>query len=183
MAREEESFETLVKEAPLAPAAGTVSLVGTLARSAEAGKFVLTLQDGRTVTLETAAVKGYMVLGTSVGQTIVRIDVDPDKVRLEAEASAGPHGFGAQVPAGAVAPFALATPQQLPPATLAALEFPNAIPAYGPASPLGIGPTYPLIDNSMTLPVIDIYLTLPLPDHIHSTLWIDHPGTGGPRLD
>lgn len=30
MAREEESFETLVKEAPLASAAGTVSLVGTL---------------------------------------------------------------------------------------------------------------------------------------------------------
>jgi hypothetical protein len=30
MAREEESFETPVKEAPLASAAGTVSLVGTL---------------------------------------------------------------------------------------------------------------------------------------------------------
>jgi hypothetical protein len=92
MAREEESFETLVKEAPLAPAAETVSLVGTLARSSEAGKFVLTLQDGRAVTLETAAVKGYMVLGTSLGQ-------------------------------------------------------------------------------------------LPPPDHIHTALSIDHPGTGGPRLD
>jgi hypothetical protein len=31
MAREEESFETLVKEAALAPAAGAVSLVETLA--------------------------------------------------------------------------------------------------------------------------------------------------------
>jgi hypothetical protein len=81
MAQEQKSFEDLVKEAPAAPAAGTVSLVGTLAQASEAGKFVLTLQDGSAVTLETAAVKGHTVLGTSVGQTIVRIDVKSDKIR------------------------------------------------------------------------------------------------------
>ena len=80
MANQEKSFEDLLKEAPAAPGAGTMSLVGTLARSSEPGEFVLTLQDGRTVTLEKTAVKGHMVLGTSVGQTIVRIDVDASKV-------------------------------------------------------------------------------------------------------
>ena len=87
MAREEKSFEDLVKEAPAAPAAEIASLVGTLAQSSEPGKFVLTLQDGRPVTLETASVKGHTVLGTSVGRTIVRVDVD-----------------AANMPAGAVAP-------------------------------------------------------------------------------
>jgi hypothetical protein len=80
MAGKDKSFEELVKEAPAAPAAGTVSLVGTLAQSSEAGKFVLTLQDGSTVTLETAAVEGHEVLGTSVGQTIVRVDVAAEKI-------------------------------------------------------------------------------------------------------
>lgn len=80
MASEEKSFEELLKEARAAPAAGTVSLVGTLAQSSEAGKFVLTLQDGSPVTLETAAVKCHAVLGTSVGQMIVRVDVEAGKI-------------------------------------------------------------------------------------------------------
>jgi hypothetical protein len=78
MASKDKSFEELVQEAP--PAAGSVSLVGTLAQSGEAGKFVLTLQDGSAITLETAAVKGHEVLGTSVGQTIVRVDVEAEKI-------------------------------------------------------------------------------------------------------
>jgi hypothetical protein len=73
MADEEKSFEELLKAAP---GGGTVSLVGTLAQSSEPGKFVLTLQDGKAMTLATASVKGHAVLGTSVGQTIVRVDVD-----------------------------------------------------------------------------------------------------------
>lgn len=80
MTGKDKSFEELVNEAPAAPAAGTVSLVGALAQSSEPGKFVLALQDGSTVTLETAAVKGHEVLGTSVGQTIVRVDVEAEKI-------------------------------------------------------------------------------------------------------
>jgi hypothetical protein len=80
MATRDKSFEDLVKEAPAAPPSGAASLVGTLSRSHEAGKFVLTLQDGRAVTLNTADVKDHAVLGTSVGQTIVRVDVDASKV-------------------------------------------------------------------------------------------------------
>jgi hypothetical protein len=75
MTSEEKSFERLLEEAPAAPAGGVISLVGTLAKSSEPGKFLLTLQDGSFVTLETEAVKGHMVLGSSVGQTIVRVDV------------------------------------------------------------------------------------------------------------
>jgi len=156
MAKEQESFATLVDEAPLAPAGGTVSLVGTLARSAEPGKFVLTLQDGRAVTLETADVKGYMVLGTSKGQTIVRIDVDAAKVRPEAEVNPGPYGSAAQVPEGAFAPFALATPQQLPPAILAALDFGNPLPVYWSGYALDISPyTYSWADYPHTAPRYD----------------------------
>jgi hypothetical protein len=174
MASEERSFEELLREAPASPGAGTVSLVGTLARSSEAGKFVLTLQDGSAVTLETAAVKGHVVLGTSLGQTIVRVDVDSSKLPAGASPVSGqivkpifdkppfwdtvawfdrknpwwdpppkavldpkpfadppwtivetpgiPGGGGDPFQAGGITPFALATPQQAPPGTLAAMQ-------------------------------------------------------------
>jgi hypothetical protein len=89
MASDEKSFENLLKEAPAEPVAGTVSLVGMLAQSCEAGKFVLTLQDGNAVTLETASVKCHAVLGTSVGQTIVRVDVEAGKLPATAFGPAG----------------------------------------------------------------------------------------------
>jgi len=108
MAHEGKSFEELVREVPPAPAAGTVSLVGTLAQSSEAGKFVLALQDGNVLTLEIADVKGHEVLGTSVGHTIVRVDVEAEKL------PASPPGT-AQQAGPQVAPFALATPYQAPP--------------------------------------------------------------------
>jgi hypothetical protein len=110
MADEGKSFEELVREVPPAPAAGTVSLVGTLAQSSEAGKFVLALQDGNVLTLEIADVKGHEVLGTSVGHTIVRVDVEAEKI------PASPPAPGtAQQSSPQVAPFALATPYQAPP--------------------------------------------------------------------
>jgi hypothetical protein len=81
MAGQDKSFADLVAEAPAAPTEGVVSLVGVLARSSEAGKFVLTLPGGRAVTLETADVKGHAVLGASVGRTIVRIEIEAAKVQ------------------------------------------------------------------------------------------------------
>jgi hypothetical protein len=143
MAREEKSFEDLVKEAPRG---GTVSLVGALAQSSEAGKFVLNLQDGRAITLETASVKGHAVLGTSVGQTIVRVDVDaaalPVGVPGETVADINtppprdytlawldhfPKPFWQDAPyqssLGGGAPFSLATPHQAPAGALAAPQF------------------------------------------------------------
>jgi hypothetical protein len=87
MNSEEKSFKELVKEAPVG---ATVSLVGALAQSSEEGKFVLTLQDGRAITMETASVKGHAVLGTSVGHTIVRIDVDAGALPAVARGEPGP---------------------------------------------------------------------------------------------
>src|SRR5262249_5599870 len=113
------AFEDLLKEAPLAPAWDGVSLVGTLARSSEGGKFVLTLQDGRAVTLETASVKNYTVLGTSVGQTIVRIDVDRASIPTSVLEAASPPYPPTPVP------FTLAMPHQVPQAVLTALQWPG----------------------------------------------------------
>jgi len=80
MASEEKSFDDLVKEAPEAPCGGIISVAGVLAKASEPGKFVLTLQDGNIVTLETDAVKNHTVLGSSLGQTIVRVDIDAGKL-------------------------------------------------------------------------------------------------------
>jgi hypothetical protein len=132
----EKSFEALVREAPEAPATGTVSLVGTLARSGEAGQFVLTLQDGSAVTMETAAVKGHAVLGVSFGQTIVRVDIDTRKIPTITPSPArwdnpnplpwfreNPQPVPWPPTQGGVVPFALATAQQAPPALFEALHF------------------------------------------------------------
>ena len=116
---QEKSFEALVREAPEAPAAGTISLVGTLARSGETGQFVLTLEDGSAVTLETAAVRGYAVLGASFGQTIVRVDLDARKIpAVQPNPRSWFHHDPNPLPwsraAGGAVPFALATAQQAP---------------------------------------------------------------------
>lgn len=76
MASDKRSFEDLLKEAPKAPSADTVSVVGTLAQSHEKGKFVLTMGGGEAVTLDVSAVKSHEVLGSSVGQTVVRVDIE-----------------------------------------------------------------------------------------------------------
>jgi hypothetical protein len=80
MVSEEKSLAELLSEAPQASDGNTVSLVGLLARSSEPGKFVLTQQDGSSVVLEIASVKEHVVLGTSIGRTIVRIIVEAGKV-------------------------------------------------------------------------------------------------------
>jgi hypothetical protein len=164
MAREEKTFEDLIKEAPRG---GTVSLVGALAQSSEAGKFVLNLQDGRTMTLETASVKGHTVLGTSVGQTIVRIDVDAATIPASAPGAStvadiytppgvdhtlawldhGPKPFWQDAPApyqlpfGGSAPFSLATPHQAPVEALAMM--------MQPFGPFGGGFTSAFFDRTV----------------------------------
>jgi hypothetical protein len=81
MPKEQDSFRDLVAKAPLAPSEGPVSLVGTLARSKDDGKCVLILSDGRSVTLNTADVKGHTVLGNSLGLNLVQVEVEADVVR------------------------------------------------------------------------------------------------------
>jgi hypothetical protein len=90
MAEKKKSFSDLLSEAPLAPAEDTVSLVGALARSSQAGKFILALSQGNSITLDVDAVKGYQVIGGGVGQLLVQVDVDKAKVPQSAQAVAEP---------------------------------------------------------------------------------------------
>jgi len=102
MAAKTKSFSELLSEAPLAAAEETVTLAGALGRSSQAGKFVLTMGPGQSVTLDQSAVKSYQVLGGGVGQLLVQIEVDKDKVPAEASQQAA-------------APFAVATPHHAVP--------------------------------------------------------------------
>jgi hypothetical protein len=73
---EEKTFEELLDEAPLAASEDTVTLIGALERSHTEGKFVLVLGGGLNLTLDVAAVKKHQVLGSTVGQRLVRVEVD-----------------------------------------------------------------------------------------------------------
>lgn len=97
MAAKTKTFSELLSEAPLAAAEETVTLAGALGRSSQAGKFVLTMGPGQSLTLDQSAVKSYQVLGGGVGQLLVQVEIDKTKVPAEAMQPAG-------------APFALATP-------------------------------------------------------------------------
>jgi hypothetical protein len=80
MSDEKKSFGELLNESPLAAGENTVSLVGALARSHQPGKFVLALAGNQSVTLDVDAVKEYKVLSGTIGQLIVQVDVDRDRV-------------------------------------------------------------------------------------------------------
>lgn len=158
MAEKKKSFTELLSEAPLAAPEETVTLVGALGRSSHAGKFVLATGPGASITLDVSAVKNYQVLGGGVGQVLVQVDVDRDKVPAEATQQA------------AVTPFALATPHHaaatnvgLTPVvsdtlhTVAALD-------YGTIFVLDHGTT--VLADHHTTPIVDIYHTgsFPYPD-------------------
>lgn len=133
MDNDQTSFDDLVSEAP----AATVSVVGTFAKSSESGKFILVLQNAGTVTLETAAVKGHTVLGTSLGQTIVRVDVDVEKLRDPIPLP----WLRDPVPVPWATPFALAAPQQASPAAFAAFQSPSPDFVFGKGGADLIGKT------------------------------------------
>ena len=86
MANEEKSFNELLSEAPLAANTDTVTVVGVLARTREPSKFMLTLANGQSVTLETQAVKSFTRLGSAVGQR--------ELVQLELDAKQAPNDLG-----------------------------------------------------------------------------------------
>jgi hypothetical protein len=80
---DEKNFNELLSEAPMAASEGTTSLVGALQRSRKPGKFVLVLSNGRNVSLNSADVKDHQVLGSMIGQPLVRVTIDSDKVPTE----------------------------------------------------------------------------------------------------
>ncbi len=123
MADEKKTFSELLSEAPLATAENAISLAGALARSHHPGKFVLLLAGGATVTLDIDAVKDYRVIGGAVGQLLVEVVLDSNKVPRELkELQAGQGLEGGYYAGQPVAPFALATPHQVSASVLAAAE-------------------------------------------------------------
>lgn len=139
MAEKKKSFSELLNDAPLTTPEDTVSLVGALGRTSQAGKFVLTMGPGASVTLDTSAVKGYQVLGGGVGQLLVQVDVDKDKVPAEVAQSAA-------------APFALATPHH---AAVAANL--GITPMFNDTlhTPNALDHTLYLYDHGYTNPIVD----------------------------
>jgi|HubBroStandDraft_4_1064222.scaffolds.fasta_scaffold62295_3 hypothetical protein len=76
MAKDEGDFRKLLSEAPMAPDADTVTVVGILARTPDAARFVLTLPDGRSVALDVDAVKSAKAIAGAIGQSVVQLELD-----------------------------------------------------------------------------------------------------------
>ncbi len=75
------------------------------------------------MTLDIDAVKDYRVIGGAVGQLLVEVVLDSNKVPRELkELQAGQGLEGGYYAGQPVAPFALATPHQVPASVLAAAE-------------------------------------------------------------
>jgi hypothetical protein len=80
MAEDKSDFQKLLSEAPVASSADTVTVVGTLSRTPDAARFMLTLADGRSVTLDVSAVKSAKKIAGSIGQPMVQLELDSKHV-------------------------------------------------------------------------------------------------------
>jgi hypothetical protein len=151
VAGEEHDFGTLLRNAPMAADADTATVVGTLARTHDPAHFVLTLPDGRSVTLDVNAVKSAKTISGAIGQSVVQLELDRKHIsesaasqlfRLKSGPDYQPGPFGGPIYGGPPgpknpaieiggiaphawfaqpAPFVAAMPHQAPHATLEAL--------------------------------------------------------------
>jgi hypothetical protein len=80
MAKEESEFQKMLSEAPAAPDPDTLTLIGFLGRTADPARFVLTLPDGRSETLDVAAVKSAKKMASAIGQSVVELELDAKRV-------------------------------------------------------------------------------------------------------
>jgi len=152
MPTDQSNFAKLLQDAPMAPDADTVTVVGVLARTPDAARFMLRMPDGRSVALDVDAVKSAKSIAGAIGQSLVQLELDakrapeqlfksgPDFTMAYADYQLGPlgtstfqdtahGGFTAKEvietngdPGAGRAPFVAAFPHQAHPATLAALE-------------------------------------------------------------
>jgi hypothetical protein len=80
MSKLESDFQKLLSEAPMAPDADTITVVGILARSPDTDRFILTLANGRTETLDVDAVKSAKIISGAIGQSVVQLELDAKRV-------------------------------------------------------------------------------------------------------
>jgi hypothetical protein len=133
----------------VAPDVDTVTVVGILGRTADEARFVLTLPNGRSETLDVAAVKSAKKVAGAIGQAQVELELDvklvpgtitqlfksePDRKWAyldyniwpwgpQVGPNVGPAGSHPAIEAAGLAPFVAASPHQAPPATIAALSY------------------------------------------------------------
>jgi hypothetical protein len=80
MAKEENEFQKLLSEAPAAPSADSVTVTGALSRTVDPARFVLTLPNGQSETLDVAAVKSAKKIAGAIGQSLVELELDAKKI-------------------------------------------------------------------------------------------------------
>jgi hypothetical protein len=137
MPKDQNEFRKLLSEAPAAPETDTLTVVGALARIADAERFLLTPPNGRAETLNVAAVISSRRIAGMVGQALVELVLDAKQVPEDIRNNLSGWGSGPALSGGgpwagthtekdvfegAVAPFVAATPHHVPPATMAALS-------------------------------------------------------------
>ncbi|RKP48664.1 hypothetical protein D7S86_21940 [Pararobbsia silviterrae] len=145
-------------EAPVHAVHETATLTGTLSRSDESGKFVLTLGDGRTVKLAVDAVKRHKVLGSSGAQAIVEVEVDVKSI-----------------PADTPAPFGQTTDLKLKPLLDTFYTFDHPKSPFLDTHP-GVAPDVTIAWWDPPLPKErDAVHAFKPPLHDHSVAWFDPP--------
>jgi hypothetical protein len=80
VANEQSDFRKLLEEAPAVPDVDTLTVVGFLGRTADPARFVLTLPDGRSETLDVAAVKSAKKVASTIGQAVIELELDAKRV-------------------------------------------------------------------------------------------------------
>jgi hypothetical protein len=73
MANGESEFAKLLRDAPMA--SDTITVTGILARTHDPEHFILTLPDGRSVTLPVRTVKSARALAGAIGQQVVQLEM------------------------------------------------------------------------------------------------------------
>jgi hypothetical protein len=138
----ENEFQKLLNEAPALPETDTVTVVGVLARTADAARFFLMLPNGHAETLHVAAVRSSRKVAGTIGQPVVELVLDarqlPENVRnilsgwgyippvTGVGGGTGTHAHK-DIFEGTVAPFVAATPHQVHPDALAALAISGSV--------------------------------------------------------
>jgi hypothetical protein len=80
MTTHESDFAKLLRDAPMARDADTVTIVGLLERTHDAARFMLRMPDGRSVLLDVDAVKSAKTIAGTIGQSLVQLELDAKRV-------------------------------------------------------------------------------------------------------
>ncbi|MBV9539414.1 MAG: hypothetical protein JOY70_10815 [Acidisphaera sp.] len=80
-----DDFARTLRDAPMAPNQDTVTVIGTVARTANEDEFVLTVAGGQTFTIPVDAVKSSRTMAGAVGQSVVELALNasalPERMR------------------------------------------------------------------------------------------------------